>query len=173
MSSIYDINDYKLGETDNLLKLESQAENILVINHMVKQCTRSLHIINRKLEPRILGTAEFTEAVKQLVIQNSYARVRIIIFDIDIIIRHSNRLLDLSTKLSSFIDLRKAHPSCSEYNESLMVADETGYVYRDNSERYEGKASFKDYRLCHDFLKQFTTMWDTASPDQNLRKMTL
>lgn len=171
MSDIHDIEDHKLGETDELLALESQAENILIVNHMAKQCTRSLHIINKKLEPRIFGTAEFTEAVKQLVVRNSHAKVRIIVFDVDLIIKHSNRLLDLSIKLSSFIALRKAHPSYSEYNNSLMVADEAGYVYRDNSERYEGKANFKDYRLCRDFLKQFTVMWDTASPDQNLRKM--
>lgn len=170
---MYDIEDYRLGETDKLLQLENRAENILVTNHMAKQCQRTLNIISRNLDPVIFDTEEFVDAVKYLALRHRRARIQIIVFEPDTIVKRGHRLLDLSGKLSSFIELRKAHYSFDDYNECLMVADAAGYIHRKYGARYEGTLNFKDRRQAYILLKQFTDMWELATPDPNLRKMML
>ena len=170
---MYDIEDYRLGETDRLLQLEKRAENILVTNHMAKQCQRSLHIISRTLDPVVFDTEEFVDAVKYLALRYRRAQIQIIVFDPDTIVKRGHRLLNLSGRLSSYIELRKAHYSFNDYNECLMVADATGYIHRQNGERYESTSNFKDRRQSAYLLKQFAEMWELATPDPNFRKMML
>jgi hypothetical protein len=170
---MHDIEDYRLGETDRVVQLEKRNENVLVSNHMAKQCHRSLIIISRELDPLVFDTEEFADAVKYLALRHRHAQIQIIVFDPVTIVKCGHRLLDISGRLSSFIEIRKAHSSFYEYNECLMIADETGYIHRLNGERYEGTANFKDRRKSADFLNQFEDMWRQASPDPNFRKVML
>jgi len=170
---MYDIEEYRLGETDRVLQLEKRTDNISVVNHMAKQCHRTLHIISRNLDPAVFDTAEFADAVKYLALRHKRAQIQIIVFEPDTIVKRGHRLLELSGKLSSFIELRKAHYSFDDYNECLLIADSTGYVHRQNGERYEGTSNFKDRRHSKHLLKQFTDMWEMATPDPNFRKMML
>ena len=168
-----DIEDYRLGETDELLRFETRAENSLAANHMVKQCQRTLDIISRKLDPVVFDTKEFADAVKYLAIRHRRAKIQIIVFETDTIVKRGHRLLELSGKLSSFIELRKAHYSFDGYNDCLMVADAIAYIHKDNGERYEGTLNFKDRRRANSLLKKFEDMWELATPDPDLRKMIL
>lgn len=168
---MHNIEDYRLGETDKLLQLEKRAENILVTNHMAKQCQRSLNIICRELDPLVFDTEEFADAVKYLALRHRRAKIQIIVFEPDTIVKRGHRLLDLTDRLSSFIMIRKAHYSFNAYNECMMVADATGYIHRENGERFEGTANFKDPRHSKILLKQFEEMWEMATPDPNFRKM--
>ena len=170
---MYDIEGYRLGETDKLLQLETRAENSLAANHMAKQCQRNLIIISRKLDPAVFDTEEFVDAVKYLALRHRRAKIQIIVFETDTIVKRGHRLLELSGKLSSFIELRKAHYSFDDYNECLLVADEIAYIHRENGERYEGTLNFKNRRHSNNLLKQFEEMWELATPDPNLRKMIL
>lgn len=170
---MHDIEDYILGETNKLLQLETRAENILAANHMANQCQRSLNIISRKLDPLVFDTTEFANAIKYLALCHRRAQIQIIIFEPDTIVKRGHRLLELSGKLSSFIELRKAHYSFSDYNECLIVADTTGYIHRKNGELYESTLNFKDHRISYNLLKQFINMWELATPDPDLRKMIL
>ena len=166
-----DIEDYRLGETDKVLQLEKRAENISVANHMANQRQRTLNIISRELDPLAFDTEEFADAVKYLALRHRHAKIQIIVFEPDTIIKRGHRLLDILARLSSFIEIRNAHYSFSEYNECLMVADAIGYIHRENGERFEGTANFKDLRLSKNLLNQFEEMWELATPDPNFRQM--
>jgi len=166
-----DIEDYRLGEKNKVLQLENRAENILVANHMANQCQRTLNIISRELDPLVFDTEEFADAVKYLALRHRHAKIQIIVFEPDTIIKRGHRLLYILGKLSSFIEIRKAHYLFDKYNECMMVADATGYIHRDNGERFEGTANFKDLRHSKNLLTQFVEMWEQATPDPNFRQM--
>jgi len=170
---MYDIEDYRLGETNKLLQLETRADNIQVANHMANQCQRSLFIISRKLDPAVFDTKEFTDATKYLALRHRRAQIRIIVFEPDTIVKRGHRLLELSGRLSSFIEFRKAHYTFDNYNECLILADATGYIHRKNGELYEGTLNFKDRRTSRHLLNKFTDMWEMATPDPEFRKMML
>ena len=170
---MYDIEDYRLGKTNELLQLETRTENVQAASHMANQCQRSLFIISRKLDPVIFDTTEFSNAVKYLALRHRRAQIRIVVFEPNTIVKRGHRLLELSGRLSSFIELRKAHYSFDYYNECLILADATGYIHRKNGELYESSLNFKDRRTSRHLLNKFTDMWELATLDPDLRKMTL
>jgi hypothetical protein len=170
---MHDIEDYRLGKTNKLLQLETRADNIQIANHMANQCQKSLQIISRTLDPIVFDTAEFADAVKYLALRHRRSQIQIIVFEAEAIVKRGHRLLEIAGKLSSSIELRKAHYSFNDYNECMIVADAMGYIHRQNGERYECSSNFKDRRHSAHLLRKFTDMWELATPDPNFRKMIL
>lgn len=171
MEKTHDIEGYILGQTDESIQLEDRNDNILISQNMIKQCRKSLYIISRKLDPLIFSTAEFVDACKNLALHDYRSHIKVVVLEPEIVVKHDHRLLTLSHKIGSAIEFRKAHHSFANYNQCLVLADTIGYIHRGNGERYEGKANFKDQRLCKNLLKQFTDMWELATSDLNLRNL--
>jgi hypothetical protein len=164
--------DYRLGEsTDEPLKVETRQDNAAAALELVKQSTQKLAIISQELDPNIYDQTEFLDALRKLAINNRYVEVRIIVFEPELIVRRGHKLLDLAGKISSFIEMRKVLEKYKSFNESVLIADEVGYLYRESTERYRGKVNFNSRRESKHLLDVFNNMWETATPDQNLRRM--
>ncbi len=165
--------DYKLGISDELIQLQSREENREMAACMAAQSRRSIDIISRLLDPSIFDTSEFIEAIKRLVTKARKPKVRIIVFDPDTIVKNGHRITDLAGHLSSFIEIRKAAEQHKHYSEALMVTDGVAFLHCLNWDRYEATANFNDRRQSRYYLKEFDSMWDVATPDPNLRRMSL
>ena len=166
-----DFNEHILGETDTQIQVDSREENQLAITAMANQSLRTIEIISRLLDPPIFDSAEFIQAIRQLIVKKRNPAIRIIVFDPATIVRHGHRLVNLAGDMSSFIEIRKAHYQHKDYNESMFIADNVGYVHRNNAERYEANVNFKDPRKSKNLLEQFEEMWEMATQDPNLRRM--
>ena len=172
-ANMTDFDAYNIGEQNELIQLGNCEENQLVAACLAQKCRRLLDIVSRQLDPPIFNAPEFVEAVRQLIIKNRRPQVRIIVFDPAAIVRHGHQLLELAHRHSSCIEMRKASAEFNGYNECLLVADETAYLHRNNSARYEATVNFNDRRQSRFYLDDFATMWEAASPDHNLRQMNL
>lgn len=170
---MHDFDKYKIGVNQDLIELASCEENRLVATCMAQQCSRILDIISRQLDPSVLNTPEFVEALRQMIIKKRRPCVRIIVFEPATIVRHGHLLLELAGRHSSFIEIRKASAEFHGYNEFLLVADEAAYLHRNNGSRYEATANFNDRRQSKFYLDNFEIMWNLGSPDQNLRPLKL
>jgi hypothetical protein len=168
---MYSFDDYVLAETDDLILVETREDNHLAAVQLAQQCKRNLELISRKLDPSIYDTPDFIEALKRLALKSRHARIRILVFESDAIIHRGHRLIDLAQHLSSYIELRNPGFEYQAYNEELLIADETGYLHREYSERYEGKINFNDRRQSKLLLDRFEEMWESAMPDPNLRRV--
>lgn len=166
-----DFNEHILGETENEIHIDNREDNHLAITAMANQCSRTIEIISRRLDPPVFDSIEFIQAVRQLIVKKRNPKIRIIVFDPATIVRHGHRLVNLAGDLSSFIEIRKAHYQHKDYNESMFIADNVGYVHRNNAERYEASVNFKDPRQSKNLLEQFEEMWEMATQDPNLRRM--
>ena len=165
--------DYKLAKTSTLIRVETREDNHLAAVRLAQQCMRNLEIISRDLDPSIYDTPDFVDAVKQLALKSRFAKIRILVFEPETIVHHGHRLIDLARHLSSYIELRKASSENKDYNEALIIADEIGFLHRDSTERYEGKLNFNDKRQSKYLLQQFEKLWETGTPDPNLRGLTI
>jgi hypothetical protein len=164
--------DYKLGESsDETLKIETRQESAAATLELVKQCQLKLAIISRELDPFVYDTTEFVEAVRKLAINGRFVEVRILVFEPELIVRRGHKLLDLAGKISSFIEILKPSSKYKKFNEAVLIADEIGYLFRENAERYKGRVNFNSRRESKYMLEVFNDMWDTAKPDPNLRRM--
>ena len=90
--------NYTLGKTEENLAVDTSEQLALASLTMVKHTDRTLDIISRQLDPLIYDTAEFAETVKQLVLNNKRAKVRILAHEPAIIVRRGHRLVELAMK---------------------------------------------------------------------------
>ncbi|MCZ6803215.1 MAG: hypothetical protein O7D86_04585 [Proteobacteria bacterium] len=169
---MYDFADYELGKfTDEALKIETRQENADAALELVKQCNIKLAIISKDLEPTTYDQLDFVEALKKLALKGRHVEIRILIFEPGLVVRRGHKLLDLAGKISSFIELRTPSSKYKSFNESVLIADEIGYLFRENADRYKGKVNFNSRRESKYLLDVFNDMWETAEPDPNLRRM--
>ncbi len=167
-----DFSDYDLGQsTDGAINISTRQENADAALELVSQTRQKISIISTELDPFVYDQPEFVEALRKVVIGNRYAEVRVIVFEAALISRRGHKILDLAGKLSSFIELRKASNEYRSFNEAVMIVDEVGYLFRENRERYKGKVNFNSRRESKALLEVFNAMWETATPDPNLRRV--
>jgi hypothetical protein len=57
-----------------------------------------------------------------------------------------------------------------EYNSAFLIVDGAGVIYRTLSDTFEGTVSFNDPRKAQELDRQFEAMWQSATPDPNLRR---
>ena len=165
--------NYRLGIDDEEIDISTSEEHQLAATKIVEQCRRDISIISRQLDPRVYDTQEFINAVKATVLANRRTRVRIMVFESQLIARRGHLLLHLAASLPSYIEFRKPGREYDHFNESLFVGDSTAYVFRNNAERFEGKVNFSDKRKSKTFMDVFEEMWARSSPDANLRSLSL
>jgi len=166
-------NRYILGETDEKVSIDTSEEHFGAALRMAEQARSNIAIISRELDPPIYDTPEFVEAAKRLVLLNRYTHMRIMVFDPLALVKRGHRLYELMLNLTSFIEFRVPSDEYDNFNESLFVADETGYILRNNAERYEGSLNFNDRRNARVLIKKFEEMWGKAKPDPNLKRVNL
>jgi len=138
---------------------------------MVQNCRRTLDIASRHLDPAIYNHASFVEAVKQLALNNHLARIRFLITDSAPVVSRGHRLIDLSSRLSSFISIRKPGSDHKNFNEAMLIADNTAYIHRRFADRFEGIASHNDKRQAAELTGRFEEIWERAEIDPNFRRL--
>ena len=165
--------EYKLGEIDHTIQIDSKNANYHACLLMTQQCKRTLDIISRDLDPVVYDHLDYVQAIKNLVLKSRHTKIRIMAFEINSIVRRGHRLLDIASQLSTYIEIRKPAVQFKDYNEGMLVADGTGYVLKMDASRYEAKLNFNDKRQCRILQKEFENMWASAKPDPNLRRMSI
>lgn len=163
----------RLGESAGEVTIESSGQSAETALAMARQCQRELDIASRHLDPLVYDNEAFVEAVKALVLSSRYARVRILILVPEPVVKQGHRLLTLAMKLSSFIELRTPAPEDQDFNQAMLIADRTGYIYQQLSDRYDGLADFSGRARAGELLRSFDLVWEKAVPDPNLRRLHL
>jgi hypothetical protein len=116
---------------------------------------------------------EFSEAVSQLIVGSRRARVRALLRHTDAVAKRGHRLVTLSQRLSSFIELRVPAREFDEYDAAFLIVDEVGVIYRTLSHRFEATVNFHNPHMARELTRQFEEMWQTALPDASLRRTNL
>ena len=167
-----DLDDSILGEaTVEGLKVETREDNAKAALALVKQCNQKLAIISHELDPFVYNQPEFVEAVRKLALKGRYVDIRILAFEPELIVRKGHKLVELATKISSYIEIRKPSSQYKSFNEAVLIVDEVGYLFRESIERYRGKVNFNGRRESKHMLEVFNSMWNTSKPDPNFRRM--
>ena len=155
------------------ISLDTSAEVRDVALQIAQTCRRELYIASRHLDPAIYDSNPFIEALKALAINNRLARIRILVNDSAPVVSNGHRLIELAYRLSSFIAIRTPSRDYRQFNEAMLLADNTAYIHRRFADRYEGTASFDDKRVASDLTRRFNEIWERAEIDPNFRRLHL
>ncbi len=155
------------------IEVETSDDLRQIALEMALNCRRTLDIVSRQLDPAISDQVPFVEAVKQIALNNRLARIRFLVSDVGPLVSRGHRLIELSSRLSSFISIRKPGRDHRNFNEAMLLADNTAYIHRRFADRYEGIASHDDKRRASSLTDQFEEIWGRAEIDPNLRRLHL
>lgn len=165
-----DFNRFVLKKDSQTVAIDTSEACRLAALSMARQAARSIDIVSRQLDAQMYDNQDFCDAVSQLVTGSRRARVRALLRHTDAVIKGGHRLVTLSQRLSSFIELRVPAREYDDYNAAFLIVDGIGVVYRSFSDKFDGTVSFNDARKGQELTRQFEDMWQTATPDINLRR---
>jgi hypothetical protein len=169
--SVDDEHPYHLGVTKQLLLLRSESDFRNVILDMCSQARASIRIYSPVLTHDLFDNAELQQICSRLARRNKYTRVEILVFDPHRIIKNGHALLSISRKLPSSIGIRVVDPEMRQLNHEFVLADNDGFVYRQEHDTYEGTASYADVSETNRLGRHFTASWESGLLDPNLRQL--
>lgn len=169
----HDLTDHRLGEGTEGLALATSADHREAALAMTAQARRSLCILTEDLEHAVYNTPAMAEAVTRLATQSRHSSVRILLQDPTAVIHRTHRLVELSRRLSSSIQIRRPHEEHRRVARAFLVADATGYLRRTRPGRYEGMMHFNATGEARELLRLFDVLWERSTPDPELQRLDL
>ena len=166
-----DYTKYQLAGDSQILTLENSSDNYDVALCMLQQTRRNIAILSRNLDGRLYDTTEFNQALSQLATSHPRCQIRLLLQDVEPLVKYGHRVIELSRRLSSMIGIRAIHQDYREYNQAYMVFDERGIIKRRYADRYEGIANFNAPKQARELMAFFNEVWQVSEPDPNLRRL--
>jgi hypothetical protein len=163
--------ELRLGISDIDIELLTRADTCHATDLIIQQSEESLEIFSRELDPELYDREPFLDAVSSLCVKNRKARIRILVQDPAPAIKRSHRLIELSRRISSSIEMRQPHPDYQHHNEAFLIADHCGLITRGFADRYEGTANFYSFTPAQRKLDFFTEVWDHSEVHPEFRRL--
>jgi hypothetical protein len=168
-----DLDTLRLGSSTLEFGLESRSELCAVTLALAEQARHTLLLHIEDLDPAIYDQGPFVDALSRLARSHSKVRIRILIQDARSAVQQGSRLIELSRRLSTYIQFRRPPTEYRDCHESFLLADNSGYLYRPNPGRNEAIANFHDPGKVNDWEKYFQEVWDRSEPDPEIRRLYL
>jgi hypothetical protein len=168
-----DYDSYKLGETDELIKVSQRDELASLILAMSRQANQRILIFSRDLENSIFGNTDLYEAVKELAIRSQRTHIDILVQDLEHILKEGHRLLQLTRRISSHMTIKVTAKEHQDILENFLIFDDRAYIVRENPYRYEAEGNFYAPLHARRLEEQFTEMWERGYVDVSLRRLHL
>lgn len=164
-------------------KLSGQAENRTILSsvdevraasvQVANAATRLLAMYTRDLEPLVYDQPKFIDAIKKLVLARGYAKVRVLIADPAKTVYESSRFIGLARRITSYIEIRHAHPDFRANRAAFLIADDRAIVYRSDASRWDGILEMSDAAIARRYLDFFDEAWLGSAPHAETRQLHL
>lgn len=160
--------EYKLAETSTELRITRREECAEVTVAMAAQAKSEILIFSDELEPDLYNSNAFVDAVRHMLAEDSNATVHILVFDISRVVQRGHKLIDLSRRVSSRVEIRQLS---KKYHHAFMLVDGIGLVNRRRAERFETLAYFYNPAEAINLQRFFQSVWETSSISSEARSL--
>lgn len=138
------------------------------------QCRRQLRIFSERLEPDIYDNETVRMALSELARLHKATEIRILVLKPELLASRGHRILALQHRLSSSILLRALpEDQAGQVDEEFLVADNAGLVVSKRHEPGKHWADFSNRPAALNYILQFDVLWNQASEDPRLRRLTV
>jgi hypothetical protein len=158
-------------ETRNIVSTLDEVRTASV--QVASRATRLLAMYSQDLEPQVYDQPKFIDAIKKLVLARGYAKVRVLLADPARAVYESSRFIGLARRITSYIEIRHAHPDFRGNRAAFLVADDRAVVYRADAARWEGIVELNDPAVARRYLDYFDQAWLGSSPHAETRQLHL
>lgn len=138
---------------------------------LANSATLHLNVLSHVLEREVYGTPDFVAAVQALATRHRMARIRILIHSPEWASRSGHRLVELSRRLTSFIELRELHEQDKQLVSEVLIADENALLYRESPDDLAARYWTDSPHEARPWLRRFEGLWNGGEPVQALRQL--
>jgi predicted GNAT family N-acyltransferase len=171
---IADIQTRVLGQADSLFKLEAPRVQRHAVATLAKQTRREMRLLSPDLEPILYDQEPFLEQVSRLAIdRRGRLPVRILLIDAEPVLRRGHRLVELSRKLSSAIQIRAVPEEFTAQCDYFLLTDERGYCLRRYAAPRTMLLDFNDAAAVRRMQRDFDKIWEQGAVHTDLRRLHL
>ena len=154
-----------------LSRFNEYAEHIVT---MALQCRRNITILSQDFDQQILNNDAVENAIRSFLTNNSrVARVRILVQNPEKSIHQGHRLMELSRKLSSLIEIRQPANQHKGITEAAITFDRSGFLYRELGDRPEGSGCYQDPLRTLELERKFDEIWAPSEPLSEFRRLSI
>lgn len=172
-SAINNPESLRLGEDSTRYSLTTREENRTAALLLAQQATRKLDIFTPDMETFIYDTDDFAQAVTRFALSSQHARMRILTLDIDPAVKYGHRLIEVSRKLSTYIEIKHAHEDYRSALDCYLLVDDSGLLQRTVASRFEGICSMHQPVEVRRLREQFNDMWERSHQTPEFRRLHL
>ena len=168
-----DIDAARLGKMDSRFAMATREENARAALALISDVKNTVDIFTPDLEPHIYDQTDFLERLTMPPLGKPRANVRILVKDSQRAVKNGHRLIELTRKLSSYMEIRRVHRDFADYDEAFMLVDNCGVMRRRVPARFTGTICFNDTNEVTRLKKIFDEIWDRSDPDPELRRLNI
>ncbi|MGH6691755.1 MAG: hypothetical protein ACREF4_13875 [Gammaproteobacteria bacterium] len=153
----------------SLAVFASLDEARAAVNEVAASAQRLISIYTADLEPELYDTSAFLEVAKRFVLSRSFAKMRVLIWQPQRLMRESNRFIAMGRRLSSYIDLRYAEGGGAPRASAYLIADDRAIAYRMRPDSWDGVVDVNNPAVARVHLAEFDAIWASSEPGFDLR----
>jgi len=174
LSLTLDIETRLLGQTNGLLRLDEPRMLQRAVAVMAAQARRELRLLTPDLEPILYDQARFLDNVTRLAVdRRGRLPVRILLIDAEPALHRGHRLIELSRKLSSAIQIQAVPAELAEQCDHYLLADDSGYCLRRYSAPDAALVDFNASAPVRRMQRDFEQLWAQGEVHSALRRLHL
>jgi phosphatidylserine/phosphatidylglycerophosphate/cardiolipin synthase-like enzyme len=138
---------------------------------LVESAARHIYIMSPRLDYQVFDNPDLLRALSALVRRSRQTEVRVLVADSRALVARGHRLVEMSRRLSSSIQIRKLaeHPEWA--GETVVIRDRDGVLYKPADANHEAFYQPDSRAVAQQYLEQFHTLWSCSSVDVELRSM--
>ena len=153
--------------------IDSRTDNYQIFLQMLEQSSHCIDIFSLQLDNQLYNTTDIISQLQRLIRHNPHARIRLLLRNPRHLITHGHRIIELSRRLSSYIEIRQLAETFDEHIECFTLFDKRGIIYRPHSEQFEGWFSFNAPVRVKSATEFFNDAWNASPPCHEARRLYL
>ena len=141
--------------------------------NMLSQAQRQIWIISDNITSPLLNDEIVRDSLLRLAKRNPKAEIKILLEDDKKGAGHYNPTIELSQKLTSFIEIRTIQTGAKKPNEMITTVDFTAGIHRKNLSNYTGFAHYNNHLTAQRLRDKYELYWQYAKPSLQLRRLSI
>ena len=163
--------NFIIGVTSECLPIDTRQLNQDAILKLLSSAQNDVAIVSRQLDPLIFSNENFIENATEFIRRNKTAKIRILVHDTQSIVKNNHRVLNLSQRVSSKIEIRTICNDYAQFNQAFVVVDSMGYILNQKADLYEAEVNFCDPEKSKELMETFKSIWELSQQDSEVRRL--
>jgi hypothetical protein len=140
---------------------------------MLALAAQRVDIAARRLDPALFDREAVVESLRQLVTRQRRARVRLLVLQPEGLEKRGHRLLELAFRLSSYFEVRHPPAEEADFNEAMVLVDESSWLHQRQADRYDSGQYGEDITTLRHLRTRFDGLWTHSLALTEFRRLML